>query len=194
MTIFDVFRRTTKTKRMFLKKWKHVSFCGNVYTTQSIHSKALRNIWDKKKLILGIFTVCAPIRSSLFQVQYSNAQIQFEHLKHRCKMMDEENQRLMRLQNDLVMDANRRVEVGYLIAWTSYNPVFEHFVHVSWFFSNSLVFSLRHLHNIPKKHCYLQISHSQHLQPNHLRISLDVVVAVHDVTIISHYKSVLPSK
>ncbi|VDL71169.1 unnamed protein product [Nippostrongylus brasiliensis] len=43
-------------------------------------------------------------------IQYSASQLQFENMKHRCKMLDEENQRLMRLQHELVTDANRRVE------------------------------------------------------------------------------------
>ncbi|WKY13894.1 hypothetical protein Q1695_004608 [Nippostrongylus brasiliensis] len=44
-------------------------------------------------------------------IQYSASQLQFENMKHRCKMLDEENQRLMRLQHELVTDANRRVEM-----------------------------------------------------------------------------------
>ncbi|KJH50330.1 hypothetical protein DICVIV_03524 [Dictyocaulus viviparus] len=44
-------------------------------------------------------------------VQYSAAQLQYENIKHRCKMLDAENQRLMRVQNELITDANRRVEM-----------------------------------------------------------------------------------
>lgn len=43
--------------------------------------------------------------------QYSASHLQYENMKHRCKMLDEENQRLMRLQNELVADANHRVEM-----------------------------------------------------------------------------------
>ncbi|VDN30503.1 unnamed protein product [Cylicostephanus goldi] len=48
-------------------------------------------------------------------IQYSATQLHYENMKHRCKMLDSENQRLMRVQNELIMDANRRVEVGDLI-------------------------------------------------------------------------------
>ncbi|PIO63786.1 hypothetical protein TELCIR_14602, partial [Teladorsagia circumcincta] len=44
-------------------------------------------------------------------IQYSASQLQYENMKHRCKMLDSENQRLMRLQHELVTDANRRVEM-----------------------------------------------------------------------------------
>ncbi|PIO67062.1 hypothetical protein TELCIR_11202 [Teladorsagia circumcincta] len=44
-------------------------------------------------------------------IQYSASQLQYENMKHRCKMLDSENQRLMRLQHELVIDANRRVEM-----------------------------------------------------------------------------------
>ncbi|KAK5982934.1 hypothetical protein GCK32_009778 [Trichostrongylus colubriformis] len=44
-------------------------------------------------------------------IQYSASQLQCENMKHRCKMLDSENQRLMRLQHELVADANRRVEM-----------------------------------------------------------------------------------
>ncbi|ETN77343.1 hypothetical protein NECAME_11127 [Necator americanus] len=43
-------------------------------------------------------------------IQYSAAQLHYENMKHRCKMLDAENQRLMRVQNELISDANRRVE------------------------------------------------------------------------------------
>uniref|UniRef100_A0A1I7XKS8 CCDC92 domain-containing protein n=1 Tax=Heterorhabditis bacteriophora TaxID=37862 RepID=A0A1I7XKS8_HETBA len=43
--------------------------------------------------------------------QYSAVKIQFEHMKHRCKVLDAENQRLMQMQNDLITDANRRLEM-----------------------------------------------------------------------------------
>ncbi|KAK6758748.1 hypothetical protein RB195_016147 [Necator americanus] len=44
-------------------------------------------------------------------IQYSAAQLHYENMKHRCKMLDAENQRLMRVQNELISDANRRVEM-----------------------------------------------------------------------------------
>ncbi|XGW05057.1 hypothetical protein V3C99_015883, partial [Haemonchus contortus] len=44
-------------------------------------------------------------------IQYSASHLQYENMKHRCKMLDTENQRLMRLQQELVTDANRRVEM-----------------------------------------------------------------------------------
>ncbi|VDM53586.1 unnamed protein product [Angiostrongylus costaricensis] len=47
----------------------------------------------------------------LLQIQYSATQLQYENIKHRCKMLDNENQRLMRVQNELITDANRRVEM-----------------------------------------------------------------------------------
>ncbi|VDM77483.1 unnamed protein product, partial [Strongylus vulgaris] len=43
-------------------------------------------------------------------IQYSATQLHYENMKHRCKMLDSENQRLMRVQNELILDANRRVE------------------------------------------------------------------------------------
>ncbi|CAI4223991.1 unnamed protein product [Auanema sp. JU1783] len=42
---------------------------------------------------------------------YSVTQLQYENMRHRCKMLDIENQRLMRRQNDVVEDANRRVQM-----------------------------------------------------------------------------------
>ncbi|KHJ92946.1 hypothetical protein OESDEN_07152 [Oesophagostomum dentatum] len=51
-------------------------------------------------------------------IQYSATQLQYENMKHRCKMLDAENQRLMRVQNELIVDANRRVEVCFLdVIW-----------------------------------------------------------------------------
>ncbi|CAJ0588172.1 unnamed protein product [Cylicocyclus nassatus] len=44
-------------------------------------------------------------------IQYSATQLHYENMKHRCKMLDSENQRLMRVQNELITDANRRVEM-----------------------------------------------------------------------------------
>ncbi|KAL6743515.1 hypothetical protein Aduo_016544 [Ancylostoma duodenale] len=44
-------------------------------------------------------------------IQYSATQLHYENMKHRCKMLDAENQRLMRVQNELISDANRRVEM-----------------------------------------------------------------------------------
>ncbi|CAI5451542.1 unnamed protein product [Caenorhabditis angaria] len=43
--------------------------------------------------------------------QYSPIQLQYEHIRHRCKMLDEENQKLMKMQSDIVSDANRRVQM-----------------------------------------------------------------------------------
>ncbi|CAI2354105.1 unnamed protein product [Caenorhabditis sp. 36 PRJEB53466] len=45
------------------------------------------------------------------QLQYSASKLQYEHMKHRCKMLDDENQKLMRMQSDVVNDANRRVQM-----------------------------------------------------------------------------------
>ncbi|EGT46997.1 hypothetical protein CAEBREN_02019 [Caenorhabditis brenneri] len=45
------------------------------------------------------------------QMQYSASKLQYEHMRHRCKMLDDENQKLMRMQSDLVNDANRRVQM-----------------------------------------------------------------------------------
>ncbi|CAD6193925.1 unnamed protein product [Caenorhabditis auriculariae] len=41
----------------------------------------------------------------------SFSQLKYENIKHRCKMIEEENQRLLRFQSDVVNDANRRVEM-----------------------------------------------------------------------------------
>ncbi|CAB3397706.1 unnamed protein product [Caenorhabditis bovis] len=43
--------------------------------------------------------------------QYSTSHLQYEHIRHRCKMLDEENQKLMKMQSDVVNDANRRVQM-----------------------------------------------------------------------------------
>ncbi|KAJ1368744.1 hypothetical protein KIN20_030011 [Parelaphostrongylus tenuis] len=51
------------------------------------------------------------IPPSSCNIQYSATQLQYENIKHRCKMLDNENQRLMRIQNELITDANRRVEM-----------------------------------------------------------------------------------
>ncbi|CAO4380037.1 unnamed protein product [Caenorhabditis nigoni] len=45
------------------------------------------------------------------QMQYSASKLQYEHMRHRCKMLDDENQKLMRMQSDVVNDANRRVQM-----------------------------------------------------------------------------------
>lgn len=45
-------------------------------------------------------------------MQYSASKLQYEHMRHRCKMLDDENQKLMRMQSDVVNDANRRVQVS----------------------------------------------------------------------------------
>lgn len=38
--------------------------------------------------------------------------LQFDHMRNRCRLLDEENQKLMRTQTHIVQDANRRVGVN----------------------------------------------------------------------------------